>query len=69
LTGGSAWVTALQREARARDVFVLVVTPDSLASQWCQEEIQLALASRRTILARASQAHQGGRLSADAAVD
>jgi formylglycine-generating enzyme required for sulfatase activity len=50
LTGGSAWVTALQREAQTRDVFVLVVTPDSLASQWCQEEIQLALATRRTLL-------------------
>lgn len=50
LTGGSAWVVALQREAQTRDVFVLVVTPDSLASQWCQEEIQLALATRRVIL-------------------
>jgi toxoflavin biosynthesis protein ToxD len=50
LTGGSAWVTSLQREAQSRDVFVLVVTPESLASQWCQEEIQLALATRRNIL-------------------
>jgi formylglycine-generating enzyme required for sulfatase activity len=50
LTGGSAWVQTLQREAAARDVFVLVVTPESLGSQWCQEEIQLALATRRVIL-------------------
>lgn len=50
LTGGSAWVATLQREAQARDIFVLVVTPESIASQWCQEEIQLALATRRVIL-------------------
>src|SRR5262249_33103460 len=50
LSGGSAWVEALQREVQARDVFVLVVTPEAMASQWCQEEIQLAMATRRTML-------------------
>ncbi|HEY7020162.1 MAG TPA: SUMF1/EgtB/PvdO family nonheme iron enzyme [Ktedonobacterales bacterium] len=50
LSGGSAWVQTLQQELQARDVVVLVLTPDSLASQWVQEEMQLALATRRTIL-------------------
>src|SRR5262245_22698258 len=50
LSGGSAWVEALQREVQMRDVFLLVVTPEAMASQWCQEEIQLAMATRRTIL-------------------
>ena len=35
---------------RAIFCVVLVLTPDSLASQWVQEEMQLALATRRTIL-------------------
>ena len=50
LSGGSAWVQTLQQELQARDVVVLILTPDSLASQWVQEEMQLALATRRTIL-------------------
>jgi formylglycine-generating enzyme required for sulfatase activity len=50
LSGGSAWVQTLQQELQSRDVVVLVLTPDSLASQWVQEEMQLALATRRTIL-------------------
>jgi formylglycine-generating enzyme required for sulfatase activity len=50
LSGGSAWVDALQREVQVRDVVVLVVTTEAIASQWCQEEIQLAMATRRTIL-------------------
>lgn len=50
LSGGAAWVQTLQREVQARDVFLLVVSPDYLASHWCQEELQLAIATRRTIL-------------------
>ena len=50
LSGGSAWVQTLQQELQARDVVMLILTPDSLASQWVQEEMQLALATRRTIL-------------------
>lgn len=50
LTGGAVWVQTLQRELQARDVFLLIVSPDSWNSTWVQEEIQLALATRRTIL-------------------
>ena len=50
LSGGAAWVETLQREVQARDVLVLVLSPESWASQWVQEEVQLAIATRRTIL-------------------
>jgi formylglycine-generating enzyme required for sulfatase activity len=50
LSGGAAWVETLQSEVQARDVFVLVLSPDSWASPWVQEEVQLAIATRRTIL-------------------
>jgi toxoflavin biosynthesis protein ToxD len=50
LTGGAEWVETLQREVQARDVFVTVLSPDAAASPWVQEEIRLAIATRRTIL-------------------
>jgi formylglycine-generating enzyme required for sulfatase activity len=50
LTGGAVWVETLQRELQARDVFVLILSPDAWGSAWVQEEVQLALATRRTIL-------------------
>ncbi len=50
LSGGANWVNTLQSELQARDVFLLILTPDAWASQWVQEEVQLALATRRTIL-------------------
>jgi TIR domain-containing protein len=50
LTGGAVWIETLQREVQARDVFVFVLTPDSWASPWCQEELRLALSTQRTIL-------------------
>jgi formylglycine-generating enzyme required for sulfatase activity len=50
LSGGAEWVQTLQREVQARDVLLLVLTPEAWSSQWVQEEIQLAIATRRTIL-------------------
>jgi formylglycine-generating enzyme required for sulfatase activity len=50
LTGGAVWIETLQREVQTRDVFVFVLTPDSWASSWCQEELRLALSTQRTIL-------------------
>ncbi|HEX6819936.1 MAG TPA: toll/interleukin-1 receptor domain-containing protein, partial [Ktedonobacterales bacterium] len=50
LTGGAAWVETLQREVQARDVFIVVLTPDAWTSPWVQEEVQLAIATRRMIL-------------------
>ena len=50
LTGGAAWVATIQREVQTRDVFLLVLTPEAWASQWVQDELQLAIATRRRIL-------------------
>lgn len=50
LKGGAAWVAEIQREVQARDVFLLVLTPEAWASQWVQDELQLAIATRRRIL-------------------
>lgn len=50
LSGGANWVNTLQSELQGRDVFLLILTPDAWTSQWVQEEVQLALATRRTIL-------------------
>ena len=50
LTGGAAWVGSIQREVQARDVFLVVLTPEAWASQWVQDELQLAIATRRRIL-------------------
>src|SRR5215831_17261691 len=50
LTGGVSWVQTLQHEVQTRDVLLLILSPDAWASQWVQEEVQLAIATRRTIL-------------------
>jgi formylglycine-generating enzyme required for sulfatase activity len=50
LSGGAEWVQTLQREVQTREVFLLVVTPEAWNSRWVQEEIQLAIATQRTIL-------------------
>lgn len=50
LTGGAAWVADIQREVQARDVFLIVLTPEAWASHWVQDELQLAIATRRRIL-------------------
>ena len=60
LSGGVAWVDTLQREVQERDVLVVVLSPDSWASQWVQEEVQLAIATRRTILPVMYKATQVG---------
>lgn len=50
LTGGSAWVETLQGEVQARDVFIVILSPEAWSSPWVQEEVQLAIATRRMIL-------------------
>ena len=50
LAGGAIWVATIQRELQARDLFLLVVTPDAWASDWVQDEVNLALATRRAII-------------------
>lgn len=50
LAGGDAWVATIQREVQTRDVFLLVLTPEAWASPWVQDELNLAIATRRRIL-------------------
>jgi formylglycine-generating enzyme required for sulfatase activity len=50
LSGGTEWVQTLQKELQARDVVVLILSPEALASQWVGEEIQLAIATRKSLL-------------------
>lgn len=50
LQGGAAWVSSIQHEVENREVFLVVLTPESWASKWVQDELQLAIATRRRIL-------------------
>jgi tetratricopeptide (TPR) repeat protein len=50
LAGGDAWVATIQREVQGRGVFIVILTPEAWASQWVQDEVQLAMATRRRIL-------------------
>ena len=47
---GAQWVKALEEELQRRDVFLLVISPDSWSSEWVQEELSLALGQRKQIL-------------------
>jgi hypothetical protein len=47
---GAQWVQTLQQELERRDVFLIVLTPDSWASQWVQKELALALSQHKQIL-------------------
>ena len=37
LSAGDEWVATIQRELQAREIFLLILTPDSWASQWVQD--------------------------------
>jgi hypothetical protein len=50
IQGSDAWVASIQRELGRCDVFVVILTPASVASPWVQREIQLALAANKRIL-------------------
>ena len=42
LHGGDAWWDKIKDEIKARPVFIIVLSPDSLASPWVQDEIRIA---------------------------
>lgn len=50
LGAGADWVATIQHELQTRDVFLLIITPESWASAWVQDEMKLALATRRQIV-------------------
>lgn len=47
---GDQWVPSIERELQGREIFLIVLTPDSWASQWVQRELQLALGQQKQIL-------------------
>jgi len=51
IPGTSQWITSIEQGIHSCDLFVLVLTPAAWASQWVQDECQLALAKRKPFLA------------------
>lgn len=50
LTGGQAWWDTILLNIRTCDLFVFLLSPDSLRSRACQSELRYALQSRRPLL-------------------
>ncbi|HEY7021916.1 MAG TPA: toll/interleukin-1 receptor domain-containing protein [Ktedonobacterales bacterium] len=50
LHAGAEWIKTIEREIKAREIFLLVITPQSWASQWVQNEFSLALVHHKQIL-------------------
>lgn len=50
LTGGQPWWDQILEEIRACDVFILVVTNESIQSKPCEAEVNWAIANKRPIL-------------------
>ncbi len=50
LSGGATWVATIQRELQAREIFLLILTPEAWVSHWVQEELNLAFVTRRTVV-------------------
>lgn len=47
---GAEWVKTLEKELQGRDTYLIVLTPDSWASEWVQRELSLALGQRKQII-------------------
>lgn len=47
---GDKWVDKLEEELQSRDIFLIVLTPDSWSSEWVKKELRLALALHKRIL-------------------
>lgn len=50
IAGGALWLPTIQRELQSRDVFIVVLSPQAVASEWVDQEVQLAIASRKHIV-------------------
>jgi TIR domain len=48
LHGGVAWWRTIVREITARGVFLVVLSPDAVASKWVEDEIDLAWAQKNS---------------------
>jgi len=47
---GDEWVKKIEEELQRRDVFLLVISPESWISPWVQKELSLALALKKRIV-------------------
>lgn len=50
LSGGAQWVRTIERELEGREIFAIILTPQSWESDWVQQELQLALTTRRRVV-------------------
>lgn len=50
LYAGSQWLRTIEDELMNRDIFLVVLTPESWASEWVREELALALAAKKRIV-------------------
>src|SRR5581483_75644 len=50
LYAGAHWIRTLEREIEARNVFIVVLSPDALNSYWVEEEFCLALSLHKAII-------------------
>jgi hypothetical protein len=47
---GAQWIPGIERELQVRETFLIVLTPDSWASPWVQNELSLALGQQKQII-------------------
>src|SRR5262249_19874337 len=50
LKGGDTWWRSIVKELTDRDVFIIVLSPDAMQSQWVQRELDIALNENKHIL-------------------
>lgn len=50
LRGGNNWISDIEQELKARDVFLIILSQNSWNSYWCQQELRLAQVGRRRIV-------------------
>src|SRR5215469_7343271 len=47
---GEQWVKTIEQELSQRELFILIISPDSWASKWVQRELSLALTLHKQII-------------------
>lgn len=50
LLPGETWEEEINRELKSADIFIAVLSPDSVASKWCNYELTLAINLRKPII-------------------
>lgn len=50
IRSGTHWRTTIEREIRNRDIFIFLMSPESMASEYCHIELEIARDSKRFLL-------------------